>query len=103
MARITGFLMMGLVVLSLAVSCAQKTQILEREDGTYTSVANGPTEKEALTIAAKKAQEMCKAQKSRFALVDRRTSHHGGTAKGRKLAANAPPEDYRVELVFACK
>ncbi len=102
MARITGLLMTGLVFLT-AFGCAQKTQILEREDGTYTSVANGPTEREALKLAAAKATEMCKAQKSRFALVDRRTTHHGGNAKGRKLAANAPPEDFRVELVFACK
>lgn len=95
------------LALWLLTSCAQKTQILTREDGTYTSVALGPTEKEALKIAAAKATEMCKSQQSRFALIDRRTSHHGAKTKkadganARKPASG--PEEYRVELVFACK
>ena len=93
--------------LCLLASCAQKTQILVREDGTYTSVAMGPTEREALKAAAAKATEMCKSQQSRFALIDRRTSHHGAKTKKDNGAARKPAsgnaEDYRVELVFACK
>lgn len=94
------------VALAMLGGCAQKTQILEREDGTYTSVATGPSEKEALKLAATKATELCKSKQSRFALIDRRTSHHGAKTAGanaRKPAANQPAEGYRVELVFACK
>lgn len=99
---------MRIVLILLALSfagCAQKTQILEREDGTFTSVAMGPTEKEALKIAHGKALEMCKARESRFALVDRRTTRHGVKDKSGKprQPASGPQEEIRVELVFACK